>query len=171
MIARTLSRRFAPLLVGAVALGLTGCTNTTTDAATVSYKDSTGSHTTHISRSEFEGELHNAVLVVRTFLDIDTDRAFAVVVDLITSRMRQFEHVLAEELPALVEDFGLDEKGRAALDAYVTELKDWMAGIVHWHEACSRYRDTALRYPAPRFGGASGLGTSAVHLARLLPAG
>jgi germacradienol/geosmin synthase len=120
---------------------------------------------------EFEGELHNAVLVVRTFLNVDTDRAFAVVVDLMTSRMRQFEHVLAEELPALVEDFGLDEAGQAALYAYVTELKDWTAGILHWHEACSRYQDTALRYPAPRFGGASGLGMSAVHLARLLPAG
>jgi len=120
---------------------------------------------------EFEGELHNAVLVVRTFLDVGTDRAFDVVTDLIASRMRQFEHVLAEELPALVEDFALDEAGRAALDAYVTGLKDWTAGIRHWHEACHRYRDTELRYPAPRFGRASGLGTSAVHLARLLPAG
>ncbi len=26
---------------------------------------------------EFEGELHNAVLVVRNFLSVDTDRAFA----------------------------------------------------------------------------------------------
>jgi germacradienol/geosmin synthase len=118
---------------------------------------------------EFEGELHNAVLVVRTFLDVGTDRAFDVVVDLIAARMREFEHVLAEELPPLLAE--LDEPGRAALDGYVTDLKDWMAGIRHWHEACDRYRDTTLRYPAPRFGTASGLGTSAAHLARLLPAG
>jgi germacradienol/geosmin synthase len=119
---------------------------------------------------EFEGELHNAVLVVRGFLDVDTDRAFAVVADLIRSRMRQFEHVLAEELPALVEDFGLDDAGQAELAGYVADLKNWTAGILHWHENCRRYKDTALRYPAPRFGG-SGLGTSAAHLARLLHAG
>jgi len=92
------------------------------------------------------------------------------VVDLTAARMREFEHVLADELPALVEDFELAEPGRAALDEYVTDLQDWMAGILHWHEACHRYRDTALRYPAPRFGAASGLGTSAAHVARMLPA-
>jgi len=59
--ATTLSRRCAPLLVGAVAvaLGLTGCSNTTTDAATASYKDASGNHTVHISRSDLEGELHD----------------------------------------------------------------------------------------------------------------
>lgn len=120
---------------------------------------------------EFEGELHNAVLVVRNFLGVDTDRAFAVVVDLMTSRMKQFEHVLAEELPALVDDFDLDPAGRAALAAYVDEFKDWMAGILNWHEGCRRYEDAVLRYPAPRLGGPSGLGTSAAQLARLLAVG
>jgi germacradienol/geosmin synthase len=118
---------------------------------------------------EFEGELHNAVLVVRNFLNVDTDRAFEVVVDLMTSRMKQFEHVLAEELPTLAAS--LDTEGRAALEAYVDEFKDWMAGILHWHEGCHRYEDAALRYPAPRLGGPSGLGTSAAHIARLLPVG
>ena len=117
---------------------------------------------------EFGGELLNAVLVVRSFLNVDTDRAFAVVADLMTARMMQFEHVLADELPALVLE--LSERERAALRAYVTELKDWMAGIHNWHENCRRYADHVLRYPAPRFGGPSGLGTAAAQLARRLPA-
>ncbi len=37
--------------------GSAGCSNTTTDAATITYRDATGSHTTHISRSDFQGEL------------------------------------------------------------------------------------------------------------------
>jgi hypothetical protein len=61
MMARTLSRRIAPLFVAVVALGLTGCSNTTTDAATVGYRDASGPHTVHISRSDFEGELHDLI--------------------------------------------------------------------------------------------------------------
>ncbi|MGH3879604.1 MAG: terpene synthase family protein [Actinophytocola sp.] len=116
---------------------------------------------------EFEGELHNAVLVVRSFLGVDTDRAFEIVVDLMTSRMKQFEHVLAEELPPLVAS--LDAPERAALEAYVDGFKDWMAGILNWHEGCHRYEDAALRYPTPRFdriGGPRGLGTSAAQISR-----
>jgi germacradienol/geosmin synthase len=112
---------------------------------------------------EFEGELHNAVLVTRAFLGVDTDRAFAIVADLITSRIKQFEHVLAEELPPVLD--GLPAAARAAVLAYVEELKDWMAGILNWHHHCRRYEDAALRYrPVPRFA-PNGLGTSAARLA------
>jgi hypothetical protein len=63
MMASRIASRFArvPLLAGVVALALTGCSNTTTDAATVTYKDAAGSHTVHISRSAFEGELHDLI--------------------------------------------------------------------------------------------------------------
>jgi germacradienol/geosmin synthase len=107
------------------------------------------------------------VLVTRSFLGVDTDRAFAVVVDLMTSRMKQFEHVLAEELPAMFDDLGLDEEARTGVLGYADEFKDWMAGIAHWHENCRRYTDAALRYqPIPRFG-ANGLGTAAAQVVRL----
>jgi germacradienol/geosmin synthase len=116
---------------------------------------------------EFGGELLNGVLVVRSFLNVDTERAFAVVADLMTARMKQFEHVQAAELPPLLDD--LPAASRAAVLAYVGELEDWMAGILNWHERCRRYDDAYLRYPAPRFGRPSGLGTAAAQLARLLP--
>jgi germacradienol/geosmin synthase len=115
---------------------------------------------------EFGGELLNAVLVVRSFLNVDTDRAFAVVADLMTARMKQFEHVLAAELPPLLDD--LPAASRTAVLAYVEELEDWMAGILNWHQICRRYDDAYLSYPAPRFGRPSGLGTAAAQLARLL---
>jgi germacradienol/geosmin synthase len=120
---------------------------------------------------EFEGELHNCVLVVQKFLDIDRGQAVSVVNDLMTSRMRQFEYSIATELPLLVEEFDLDANAREALDSYVVGLQDWMAGILDWHMLSGRYDEAALRRRyrrAPqRFGGPTGLGTSAAVL-RLL---
>jgi germacradienol/geosmin synthase len=121
---------------------------------------------------EFEGELHNCVLVVQKFLDIDRRQAVSVVNDLMTSRLLQFEHIIATELPALADDVNLDADAREALDAYVVGLQDWMAGILDWHMLTGRYPESALRRryplglddrrtPPQRFGGPTGLGTSA----------
>ncbi|HYQ67073.1 terpene synthase family protein [Actinophytocola sp.] len=116
---------------------------------------------------ELEGEVHNAVLVVRNFLGCTQDRAFEVVNDLLTARMRQFEHVIERELPTLVTDLSLDA---AALGRYVQELRDWMAGTLHWHRECHRYRDTALTAKATpaRVSTPAGLGTSAARQVQLL---
>ncbi|MGH3827851.1 MAG: terpene synthase family protein, partial [Pseudonocardiaceae bacterium] len=73
---------------------------------------------------EFEGELHNCVLVVQKFLDIDREQAVSVVNDLMTSRLAQFQHIIATELPVLTDDFNLDNDARAALDAYVEGMQD-----------------------------------------------
>jgi germacradienol/geosmin synthase len=115
---------------------------------------------------EFEGEVHNAVLVVRNFLGCTQERAFEVVNDLLTARMRQFEHVISHELPALMSDLSLDA---AVLEAYVQELRDWIAGILHWHRECNRYKDANLTAKAtpPRVGTLTGLGTSAARPAKL----
>jgi germacradienol/geosmin synthase len=114
---------------------------------------------------EFEGELHNAVLVVRNFLDCSQDRAFEVVNDLLTARMRQFEHVVETELPAVAAE--LSQEAQVALAAYVQELRDWIAGILNWHRGCHRYSDADLRKAvssAPaRVGALTGLGTSAAR--------
>jgi germacradienol/geosmin synthase len=117
---------------------------------------------------EFEGELHNCVLVVQKFLDIDRRQSVSVVNDLMTSRLLQFRHIIATELPALVGDFNLDSHARDALDAYVVGLQDWMAGILDWHMLTGRYGESALRRryrtPPQRFGGPTGLGASAALL-------
>jgi germacradienol/geosmin synthase len=123
---------------------------------------------------EFEGELHNMVLVTQKFLDIDRDRAVGVVNDLMTARMHQFEHTIATELPLIVDDFQLTDAAREALDRYVVGLQDWMAGILDWHMLCGRYSEPALRrryrMPAQRLGGPSGLGSAAAAVQDLLSA-
>jgi germacradienol/geosmin synthase len=120
---------------------------------------------------EFEGELHNCVLVVQKFLDIGRERAVSVVNDLMTSRMLQFEHLVATELPFVADELGLDSDARGALDEYVVGLQDWMAGILDWHMLTGRYSEPALRRryrrPQQRLGGPTGLGTSATVIGLL----
>jgi germacradienol/geosmin synthase len=120
---------------------------------------------------EFEGELNNGVLVVQKFLDIDRQQAVAVVGDLMTSRIQQFEHIIATELPLLADDFNLDTDARGSLDAYVVGLQDWIAGILDWHRLTGRYEEPALRRRyrtlPQRLGGPTGLGISAAHVGTL----
>ncbi|MDA3627023.1 germacradienol/geosmin synthase [Saccharopolyspora sp. WRP15-2] len=116
---------------------------------------------------QYEGEVHNAVVVVQNFLDCDLDRAFGVVHDVMDARLQQFERTVDVELPALFEERGLDAEARATLTRYASELQDWMAGILNWHRECRRYFDAELRHNVP--GGAlvprpTGLGTSAARL-------
>ncbi|MEV1167270.1 terpene synthase family protein [Nonomuraea sp. NPDC049784] len=117
---------------------------------------------------EFEGELHNCVLVVQNFFDCDYATALGIVNDLLTSRMRQFQHIVEHELPVVCDDLGLDADDRRDLDAFVNELRDWVSGILNWHRHCFRYDEESLRRhnrpPRFRLGGPTGLGTSAALL-------
>ncbi len=120
---------------------------------------------------EFEGEIHNLVLVVEKFLDVDRWAASGVVADLMAARMREFEHLLADDLPVMFEELELAEPAREILLRHAADLKDWMSGILEWHRRCVRYTEAELRhtraavlsgqYPFPP----TGLGTSAARLA------
>ncbi|MFC0629354.1 terpene synthase family protein [Kribbella deserti] len=112
---------------------------------------------------QFEGEIHNAVLVVQNFLNCDQAEAIAMVNALMTARMKQFEHIVAVELPALFDDYGLDDDVRRVLTGYADELKYWMSGILNWHRGCHRYQEADLwRHALPT--GPKGLGTSAARI-------
>ena len=119
---------------------------------------------------KYEGELHNMVLVVRNFLGLSTEQAVRVVNDLMTSRMQQFEHVVATELGFVAEQFELDDAQRASLDDWVEMMADWMSGILEWHLLTARYPEESVR-EVPSVGsvlhggGPTGLGTSAARLA------
>ncbi|MGK5532564.1 terpene synthase family protein [Streptomyces sp. URMC 129] len=118
---------------------------------------------------EFEGEFHNGIVVVQTFFDCDYATGLGIVHDLMTERMRQFQHVAANELPVLYDDFGLDAEARKILDGYVRELENWMSGILVWHRDCRRYREEDLIRRFTRqwpLSPPTGLGTSAARLPR-----
>ncbi|MGR4881141.1 germacradienol/geosmin synthase [Streptomyces sp. LARHCF249] len=106
---------------------------------------------------EYEGELHNFVLVAETFFQCDYPTALRIANDLMTSRMKQFEHVVEKELPVMYADHGLDAAARAALDRSAEELKQWMTGIAVWHAETRRYREEDLvRHHAHRRSAAAG---------------
>ncbi|MEU9978360.1 germacradienol/geosmin synthase Cyc2 [Streptomyces sp. NPDC051014] len=88
---------------------------------------------------QYEGEFHNAILVVQNFFGVDYPTALRVVHDLMTQRMQQFEHVVGNELPVLYDDFDLSSEARAAMDGYVRDLQNWMAGVLNWHRHVDRY--------------------------------
>ncbi|MFJ4978656.1 germacradienol/geosmin synthase Cyc2 [Streptomyces coeruleorubidus] len=100
---------------------------------------------------EFEGEIHNAILVVQNFFGCDYPTGLGIVHDLMSQRMRQFEHVVEHELPILYDDFQLTEEARAAMGTYVTDLRNWMAGILNWHREVDRYKDEWLSRRAHGF--------------------
>ncbi|MCQ4212509.1 germacradienol/geosmin synthase Cyc2 [Streptomyces longispororuber] len=100
---------------------------------------------------EYDGEIHNAILVVQNFFGIDHPRALRIVADLLTQRMRQFEHVVSHELPVLYEDFRMTGEARAVMEGYVDELRNWMAGILNWHRKVARYREDHLARRAHGF--------------------
>ncbi|MFB6948788.1 germacradienol/geosmin synthase [Streptomyces niveus] len=93
---------------------------------------------------EFEGEIHNGVLVVQSFFNCDYPTGVEIVHDLMKGRMRQFQHVVANELPVLYDDFALTVEARWVLDGYVKELENWLSGILVWHNDCHRYKEEDL---------------------------
>ncbi|GGV34769.1 germacradienol/geosmin synthase [Streptomyces longisporoflavus] len=111
---------------------------------------------------EYEGEIHNGILVVQNFFGCDYPTALGIIDDLMKSRLSQFQHVVTHELPVLYDDFDLPQETRDILDGYVRELENWMAGIYTWHRDCRRYREEHLSHgplrPPP-----SGFGTAAVR--------
>ena len=90
---------------------------------------------------QFEGDVHNAVLVAQDFLDCDRDRALETISTLMRARLDQFRHCADIEIPALAEAMRLPRTTRAALDQHIQHLRDWMTGIHHWHRTTGRYAE------------------------------
>lgn len=123
---------------------------------------------------ECEGELNNFVLVVQRFLDLEPPQAVAVVNDLLTARLRQFEHVVAVELPHLCQELQLEPAAMEKLREYVSRLQQWMCGALQWHLRVGRYKEPELQdrwNPLRLSGRPTGLGTAAARLAARLAAG
>jgi germacradienol/geosmin synthase len=140
------------------------------DTAAQDYACCTNDLFSYQKEIEFEGELHNLVLVVQNFLAVGRMAARDVVADLMTARMRQFEHIIAVDLPALFDEYDLATPVRAVLTRHADSLKDWMSGILEWHRRCARYTEAELRHTGVRATRSTahpptGLGTGAARIA------
>ena len=121
-------------------------------------------------------EIHNGVLVIQRFLDCDVPQAVTITNDLVTSRLRRFEHIVATELPSLVAELGLDATGQENIDRYVQGLQDLVAGLAHYYLTTNRYEPTTRPCTTSETGtppipppvrlpfGLTGLGTAAARI-------
>ncbi|HEV2783391.1 MAG TPA: germacradienol/geosmin synthase [Actinophytocola sp.] len=115
--------------------------------------------------TESEGEINNAVLVIEQFFGYEPQQAAYLVNDIITARLRQFEHAAT----TVLGDYGLAPTVRADAQRYVDGLRDWQAGGHEWHLRSSRYMNTGRRAPAwPPRSGPVGMGTTAARIGSLL---
>jgi germacradienol/geosmin synthase len=93
---------------------------------------------------QFEGEIHNIVVVVETFLGVDRYTARDIVARLMDERMAQFRRLSAEGIPAMVAELGLTDEEAALVRRHAVDLEDWMSGILEWHRTCVRYAEADL---------------------------
>ncbi|MGJ5674989.1 MAG: terpene synthase family protein [Nostochopsis sp.] len=99
---------------------------------------------------ESEGIVSNGVLVTQHFLDCGLAPAVEVVNNLITARVREFEHIVATELPGLCEDFNLDTSDREKLFGYVEQVQFMMCGFLRWLLGASYCKESHFRRdPSP----------------------
>ncbi|MFF2193445.1 germacradienol/geosmin synthase [Streptomyces sp. NPDC058157] len=116
---------------------------------------------------EFEGDMHNHLVVTRNFFDIGYPEALHICHSLMNQRVEEFQHIVANLLPQLCEDRGLDARARACLDTYAEELRDWLAGVLNWHQRARRYGEEDLRRQGGGLSGAvlsSGFGMAAARI-------
>src|SRR3954469_1466861 len=119
---------------------------------------------------EFEGEVHSLVLVLENFLGVDRMTARDITNKLMNARMQEFQHIVHTDLPAMFEEYDLDEDVREILTRHADDLKEWMSGILEWHRKCVRYTEAELLRlrdeapPQPFSFLPTGLGTSAAHI-------
>ncbi|MBL1074740.1 germacradienol/geosmin synthase [Nocardia sp. 2] len=99
---------------------------------------------------EFDGERHNLVYITQSFLGCAREAARDIVVDLVNERLCQFEHLVGEEIPAFVTDYGLDDEARDAVLAHVDALRNYLTGNLAWHVGTARYTERTLRRSRPK---------------------
>jgi geranylgeranyl pyrophosphate synthase len=94
-------------------------------------------------------ETGNMVLVLRQFLGCDAQRAVEATNELLTSRLRQFEHLADVEVPALCAAHRLSPPDTAVVTGVVDSLRDWLPGWLEWHRRAARYHPADPAQPGP----------------------
>lgn len=143
------------------------------------FGDSGGISNDIISYQKEKGvEENNIVMVMERFFNVDTQRAMDTANDLITARLREFEHITETEIPSLPT--GSHSTPRACQNAenYAQRLRDWMAGCLHWQLRTARFPMAGTTHPTTATGrlhgppgrlqGPHGLGTSAAKLGQAM---
>jgi geranylgeranyl diphosphate synthase type I len=119
-------------------------------------------------------ETTNMVLALQKFLGCDPQRAVAATNDMLTARLRQFEHIADVEIPETCAEHHLTPEERLTVLGLADNLRDWLPGWLEWHKRAARYLgdgtvavvQSITRRPA----GPTGFGTATARRHRGLPA-
>jgi germacradienol/geosmin synthase len=150
------------------------CTRTMQEIsnAAIDYMWLTNDIISYQKEMEFEGELHNSILVAQCFLSCNQTEAVKILCNMMTARMRQFEYLVTTDLPILFKNFDLDTKSRKGLLSYIEKLQHLMCGNLQWHLTTNRYKEFELKNEQARSRKSTptptGLGMSATQITALL---
>lgn len=100
-----------------------------------------------------EHDVNNLVVVLETSLDIKVQEAMHAAADLVTARLRHFEHLTRSELPPLVRQIGLDPGERTELDAWLDGARGFLSGLHAWYTGAPRYAPVGGPIPEQRTAG------------------
>jgi germacradienol/geosmin synthase len=88
-------------------------------------------------------ETGNMVVILQKFLGCDAQRAVEATNDMLTARLRQFEHTADVEIPEMCAAHHLDPEQRTTVLDLVDSLRDWPPGWLEWHKTSARYQSAA----------------------------
>ncbi|KPI30893.1 Germacradienol synthase [Actinobacteria bacterium OV450] len=86
-----------------------------------------------------ELDVNNLVLVVETSLGISRHEAVPAALNLVNTRLRDFEHLRQKELPLLVGRYGLRHDERAELAKWLQGACNFLSGLHAWYTGAPRY--------------------------------
>ncbi|MFE4308565.1 hypothetical protein [Streptomyces sp. NPDC056891] len=97
-----------------------------------------------------EHDVNNLVVVLGTSLGIALHDAVPAALNLVNTRLRDFEHLRQSELPQLVRRSGLDHDERAELETWLQGACGFLSGLHAWYTGAPRYAATDLSVPEQR---------------------
>ncbi|MCX5151997.1 hypothetical protein OHB36_35520 [Streptomyces sp. NBC_00320] len=102
-----------------------------------------------------EYDVNNLVVVLATSRGSTVQEAMHAAADLVTARLRHFEHLVQSELPPLVQRAGLDQGERIELEAWLRGARSFLSGLHAWYTGAPRYAPVSGSVPEQRKAGAT----------------
>ncbi|WP_030303067.1 terpene synthase family protein [Streptomyces katrae] len=86
-----------------------------------------------------EHDVNNLVIVLQTSLRSTVQEAMQAAADLVTARLRHFEHLTRSELPPVVRRARLNHGERIDLEAWLRGASSFLSGLHAWYTRAPRY--------------------------------
>lgn len=117
-----------------------------------------------------EHDVNNLVMVLQESLRITVQEAMQAAADLVTARLRHFEHLTRDELPQAVRRARLNHGERMELEAWLRGARSFLSGLHAWYTGAPRYAPADGPFQEPRTSTAAVPAADAERLGRLVPA-